>query len=534
MESRARGERIRPASASSRLSQIHKHPPLIEALRASACYDHAVGDVRIVETHISWILLTGSYAYKIKKPVKLPFLDFSTLELRRRYCDEELRLNRRLAEELYLDVVPIGGSEQAPRVGAEPAIEYAVKMRQFPERARLDHQLRDGAVDAALVTALAERIAAFHLGLPSAGKDAVPVDAQIDDMLGNQDELESAAGAAAYRPRLARIRRFVEAETRRLRPLMAARLDAGAYKEVHGDLHLENLVRIGDAVVAFDALEFDARLRRIDVVSEVAFLVMDFIAHGAGGLGYLFLNRYLEIVGDYPGLAVLRLYLVYRATVRAKVRALDPARGAGRNGRPGMADYVAVAVSIAAASRPVLLITHGLSASGKTTVGEQLIGPLRAVRIRSDLERKRRHGIAPTASSGSGVGSGMYSRRETEMTYQELAGHALSGIEHGINVIVDAAFLKRRERDAFRRLAETAGADFRILHCDAPPATLRARIRARATEGNDASEADEAVLDFQLREVQDLDRDELGYTSKIDTTSPGAVDALLDRLRSER
>jgi aminoglycoside phosphotransferase family enzyme/predicted kinase len=471
--------------------------------------------IRIVETHISWVLLTGEYAYKVKKPVELPFLDFSTLENRLHFCNEELRLNRRLAADLYLEVVPIGGTRTAPRIGTKPAFEYAIKMRQFTDDARLDRRLAANALPAEALRVFAQRLARFHAELPATTSSAQPAQI-VAAALDNFAELDKHVHGP-QREQLRALEAWTNRQGHQLMSVLGERAATGAHRECHGDLHLENLLMRGDEIVAFDALEFDPKLREIDVLSEASFLAMDLMAHGRTDLAYEFLNRYLEISGDYAGLDVLRFYLVYRALVRAKVRAIKAAQNHAQSGRSAIASYLAAASELIEASAPQLLITHGLSGSGKTHVTNELIGALPALRVRSDLERKRLRGLAAHAHSESPVGGGLYDAGSTERTYAALAWIAERALSNGFSMIVDATFLRRAERTAFRRLATASNARFAILECTAADSELRRRIEARRREDSDASEANLAVLDHQLTAQEPLHDSERAAAVRIDT-----------------
>jgi aminoglycoside phosphotransferase family enzyme/predicted kinase len=500
---------------------------LVTALSRPECYGPGVREVRVVETHISWVFLTGERAYKVKKPVKLPFVDFSTLELRKRFCDEELRLNRRLAAELYLGVVPIGGSREAPRVGAAPALEYAIEMRQFPDEARLDRRLESAALPTEALLAFAETLARFHAELPPVAAPAESAAATLRAAAANLDELEPYLDDP---PRMATLRDWTKREGERIRDALARRAARGAHRECHGDLHLENLLLVDGRVVAFDALEFDRKLREIDVASETSFLAMDLFAHGRPGLACAFLTRYLEHGGDYDGLAVLRFYLVYRALIRAKVRALKAAQRHAESGRDTTAPYLELAGELCEPRVPLLVINHGFSGSGKTHVTGELVMCLPALRVRSDLERKRLLGFTADARTASPVGGGSYDERSSERTYERLAAVAGTALAHGFDLIVDAAFLRRAERELFRRLAARAGARFAILDCVAPEAELRRRIAARAAQGADPSEATAAVLDWQLEHQEPLGPDELADTVRVDTSRTVPYEALAAQL----
>jgi aminoglycoside phosphotransferase family enzyme len=290
-------------------------------------------DIRVVETHISWVLLTGAYAYKIKKPVNLGFLDFSTLEQRRHFCAEELRLNRRFAADLYLDVVDIGGTADRPvmDVTEGPVLEVAVRMRQFPDDALLSHQVVEDKISIADMVGLGVAVARLHADAPVADTDSEygsPA-AVVRPVEENFQTLEDALPDKEQRRRLEAIRDWTRAEARRAEPMILQRKRAGSVRECHGDLHLANLVHWQDRIVPFDCLEFDAALRWIDVISEVAFLFMDTLRAGRPDLAYAFLNRYLSESGDYAGIFLLPFYIVYRAMVRAKVQALTGREKAG-------------------------------------------------------------------------------------------------------------------------------------------------------------------------------------------------------------
>jgi aminoglycoside phosphotransferase family enzyme/predicted kinase len=510
------------------VSALARHP-LIEALTNPQVYPDGVTEVRLAETHISWVFLTGRYAYKIKKPVKLPFLDFSTLERRRYFCEQELTLNRRLAKDLYLAVVPIGGTPEQPAVEVEPAIEYAVKMLQFPDDALLDRRVRANDVPVAVLRDFAIELARFHAQLPDLTDDPQPqlLQQTVQNNLAELREL----GTSAFAAEIAAVDAWTRAEGARIARTLSARLAGKARKECHGDLHLQNLVLLDGKVVAFDALEFDPRLREIDVVSEASFPTMDLLAHRRPDLAYAFMAEYLESGGDYDGLEVLRFYLTYHAMIRAKVVAVKAQQAKTRQADgSAIRPYVALAQELITARRPLVLITHGLSGSGKTHITSELIARLPALRVRSDLERKRTAGVAANAPSGSAVGGGLYTADASAATYQRLSEIAAAAVRNHFDIIVDATFLRRRERDLVARAAAVHGARFAILDCVAAPQTLRQRIAARAAAGGDASEATLAVLDLQLRTGEPLARTEQAAAVTVDTDEAPDYDALTKRL----
>lgn len=498
---------------------------LCEALRAAEG-----GPVQHLETHLSHLLLTPAHAYKLKKPLHLPFADFRTLAARRHFCAEELRLNQRLAPALYLDMLPVLGSARHPRLGtaqeADAAIDWVLRMRRFPAGSELDALVRAGALAPAELDAFAERLARFHAQAPGAPTDsnwgtAARVAKAIADVLDTLAPLLDGPGRAG----LAALRGWFDARQPALAGHWAARRAAGHVRECHGDLHLGNVVRIDGAITAFDCLEFSPALRWIDTLADTGFLTMDLHAHGRGDLAWRFLDAYLAVSGDYAGLAVLRPYEVYRALVRAMAARLRAAQGAAVARGP---DYLACAERLAAPLlSPRLLITHGLSGSGKSTVAAALLQQ-GAVRLRSDVERKRLHGLAPLADSAA-QGLDIYTREASARTFGHLAQQARAVLQAGYPVIVDAAFLRRGERYAFHALARELGLPFAILHCHAALGQLRERLRQRRAAGTDPSEADLAVLARQQDQAEPLAPEEQAHTLDLATDQDWDAPALYRR-----
>jgi len=501
---------------------------LVEALHDPACYPHPVHPIRIIETHISFVVLTGTFAYKIKKAVNLGFLDFTTLEKRRFFCEEELRLNSRLAPEIYLDVVPICGTPEAPRVGGGGnVIEYAVRMREFPQEALADRVLARGELTSRQVDALSAGIARFHSDAPRSSEiDGFSTpEAVRAPALQNFAQIRMLLGQAESMPVLEEVKGWTRREHARLRDILAGRKREGLVRECHGDLHLGNIVLLEGEPRAFDCIEFNPELRWIDVMNEVAFLVMDFQAAGRTDFARRFLNGYLEATGDYAGLRVLRYYCAYRAMVRAKVMLMragqqgcTPEEQASATALFGR--YLSVAASCAQPSRSFVLITHGFSGIGKTILSLPLVELTGAIRIRSDVERKRMHGLAALDRRRSGISEGLYRADVTAATYARLLDLAGIVVEAGQGVIVDATFLQRRQRDMFRALAARAGVPFRIVDFTASEEILRKRILARSERGDDASDADLAVLEHQLRTHEPLQTDERESVFAYEASGP--------------
>jgi aminoglycoside phosphotransferase family enzyme/predicted kinase len=506
--------------------------PLFAALQRPECYPHPVSRVQVLETHISWVLLTGQYAYKIKKPVNLGFADFSTLGLRRHYCEEEVRLNRRLAPEIYLEVVSIRGDARAPRVGGDgPVLDYAVKMVQFPQETLASRMLAAGTFGAAEADGLAARIAAFHAAAPAAapgGRLGGP-ESVLAPALQNFDQMLALAAGSAEDGLLRTLRKWTEREFVARHDAFQRRQSGGAIRECHGDLHLGNIAVLDGRPVPFDCIEFNDELRWIDVASEAAFLVMDLEDRGRRDLAWRFVNRYLETTGDYGGVEVLRFYLAYRALVRAKVhlmRARQPQVRRDEKLRLEQAfrHYLGLAQAYAQPRGAALLVTHGLSGCGKSTATQTLLETIGAVRLRSDLERKRLHGIAPLAGSGSAPGTGIYTAEATAITYRSLGSAARSILAAGFPLIVDATFLHRAEREAFRAIAQAAGAPFLILDFHVPLDELRARVSQRLARGDDPSEASLEVLERQIAAREPLTPAEMASAVVVDGASLARAD----------
>jgi hypothetical protein len=339
-------------------------PFFVAALLRPETYPHPAENIEMLETHISWVFLAGPYAYKVKKPVELGFLDFTTLEKRRYFCEEELRLNRRLAPQLYLDLVELRGRPEAPRIdGSGPLLEYALRTRRFPQQALASRMLVEGRLTREEIERLARRLAQFHAALPPAPPDLPygTTEAVLHDALQNFDQIAAIAAAnGGGDDTLARLRDWTEREFMLRYSEIHGRREAGMIRECHGDLHLRNIVELDGELVPFDCIEFNPGLRWIDVMNEVAFLFMDLLDRGADTLAWRFLNVYLEANGAYSGLSVLRFYVVYRAMVRAKVHLMRAcqeglARAESSRLRKAYESYLALAQRCTTLGRPGIL-----------------------------------------------------------------------------------------------------------------------------------------------------------------------------------
>lgn len=522
----------------------------VEALLDPRLYGHPVHGLHLVETHISWVILTGEYAYKIKKPLDLGFLNFSTLERRRHFCEEELRLNRRLAPSIYLEVVEITGTQAETRIGgAGRPIDYAVKMRQFPQEGLLDRMLAEGRLTPERVDRIAQIAAEFHSrierapegsGFGSPAEACRPARENFEQILQRETD-------GATRERLESLRAWSENSFNGLEETMARRKEEGFIRECHGDMHLGNMAEVGEEILFFDGIEFNDRLRWIDTMSEVAFLFTDFAHRGRPDYAWRFLNGYLTATGDYPGLMLLPYYRLYRTLVRAKVArirlsqpGLDPTERAVTEAE--YRGYLVQAEGYTHGRRPELILMRGVSGCGKSYIARQLSEQLGAIHLRSDVERKRLFSLSAGADSGSTLDGGIYTPEADRLTLKrlvELAG-AVLGAE--LPVIVDATFLRREWRRPFQELAELKELPFTILDIQTDEALLRERLRQREQNlkqkggreelSVDASEAGLSVAERQLAGCRPLDGDERPFAIRLDGGGEQAIPALIEEIRA--
>jgi len=520
--------------------RMDTHNRLIQALTNRSVYEHPTTAVAVLQTHISWVVLTGPYAYKVKKPVNLGFVDFSTLAKRHFFCQEELRLNRRLAPQLYLEVVAIYGTPERPRLhGPGAPIEYAVKMVQFAQETLLSHCIDAGQLQVAHIDRLAHEVSAFHARIATAdplSHFGTP-EAIYQPVQDNFQYLSDVIDDPVRQAHAREIEAWCQCTFAARRADFVARKRDGFVRECHGDMHLGNMILLDDDVVIFDCLEFNEDFRWIDVASDVAFLTMDLEDRRRPDLAHRFVNGYLEATGDYGLLVPLPFYLTYRAMVRAKVAGIrlgqsDLSPEEAEHVREAFGSYLDLAARYTRPSRPRLLITHGLSGSGKTYGTQRLVEATGAIRIRSDVERKRLYGLTPLERSTGRSELDLYAPDVTQRTYVHLAQQAARVVAAGFTVVVDATFMKRVQRDTFRRLAQKLGVPFTILEFRAHEETLRRRVAHRSAQADDASEADLAVLHGQFAALEPLTAEEQVYALTINTDTPQAPQRLLETVRA--
>jgi aminoglycoside phosphotransferase family enzyme/predicted kinase len=501
---------------------------LIAALQNPALFPHPVEQFQVIETHISWVLLTGPYVYKIKKPMNFGFLDFTTLSAREHFCQQELKLNQRLTNDLYLDVLPITGTADAPQLGGEgEAIEFALKIRQFPQDGLLSTLQAKGELTTAHIDDIARQIAEFHMSTPRVLSEnplgspeyaMAPVTQNFEQILPFLTE-------KADLIQLNALEAWANASYERLKPLMGRRKTDGFIRECHGDIHLGNITLIDGKVVIFDCIEFNEPFRMTDVYADIGFLAMDLEDRGLKSLSRRLISQYLEHTGDYEGLELLNFYKAYRALVRAKVALFSLSADADHVQRATTLrqyrNYANLAESYSAIPSNFLAITHGVSAVGKSHVAMRLVEALGAVRLRSDVERKRLFGDSQD----------LYSADVSRKTYQRLNELAAVVLHAGFPVVIDATFLKLDQRQATAKVAEATGAPFLILDCAAPKAVIQGWLAQRQAQNSDPSDATMEIIEAQLANREPLTADETLRSRHVETNLSGDLDKLVDDIR---
>ena len=497
---------------------------LSNAMLSPGFYPDPTNHVELIETHISQVFLTGQYAYKIKKPVNFGFLDFTDLNKRKFYCEEEVRLNGRLAPDVYLDVIPITKSENSITLNGDgTVIEYAVRMKQFDQQGLLSNLIKDNNLSIDHIISLAKIIAEFHQNILKLDSYSHIGDADeiLKPVIHNFEILNPIVDSQL----LAKLNKIKDASLalhKKLKPVFIKRKQDGFIRECHGDLHLGNITLINNKIVPFDGIEFNDSFRWIDTMSDVAFLIMDLEDHNKHEYAIEFLNRYLEITGDYQGLQVLRYYKIYRAMVRAKVTGLRLQQIPANTEEYDkdiecLNNYLDIALQYCNTKKPSIIITHGISGSGKSWITQRLKNNINAIIIHSDNERKRLF---------SDYEMDLYSPSTTDKVYSHLLDCTKFIIESGYNALVDATFLNANYRQMFREMAEVTGAGFNILNCKASEHMLESRILKRDKDKTSLSDADINIMHKQIDSYKPLKENELAFSITIDSRSLNDIDSI--------
>jgi uncharacterized protein len=498
-----------------------------EAMRSPELYPDVPPVVEVVESHISWVFLAGDRAYKLRKPVVFPFLDYGTAERRRQMSEEEVRLGRRLAPLVYIGVRPLIRSSRGWSLGepGQAGEEYVVEMRRFDPTWTLASRLTRGEADATLVRAVARRIADFHSGAepaPPGSFDAGTVAAGVTENFGTLLPYADALGPSA----LASAHRFAVAFLHAWHDQIESRSTTGHVRDCHGDLRAEHVIVEEAGVEIVDPLEFDPALRRIDVSADLAFLVMDLVAAGADQLAGALTAEYEAAGGDHGGRELLFFYATYRAWVRAKVACLRAGELPPDDRTSALLEarrFAELAHRLAWSARPPdVVVVCGGSATGKTYLAEALAALSGRPRISSDVVRKARAGLTPTEHAPESA----YSESASLETYRELGERAA---ESPGGAIVDATFRRVAHRDAF---ADALGRPALFVECTAPATVIGERAAQRERDPTRESDASPAIAALQHVEFEPLDevRADMHLTVRTDRHVAEVIDAVEDWL----
>lgn len=496
-------------------------PPLIQQMLEPDFYPHPVQEpIELLQTHISFILLTGDYAYKIKKIVDFGFLDYSTLEKRRYFCEQELRMNQQQAPDLYLEVLPIIEIGDRFQFGEQEdsGIEYALKMRQFPEENLFINLFTQDQLTTKEMEELGKVVAQFHQNCPT-NHDILKWGeiAQIRHSIdGNYQKTQKYIGCCQTQEQYEQTKQYTDSFFETYEAVFQSRIDHHWIRECHGDLHLKNICLYQNKILLFDRIEFNEEFRFVDVMYDVAFVVMDLEGRGRADLGNRFLNTYIEQMGDWEGLQLLPFYLTRQAYVRAKVNSLildDPAVSEEQKeiAKQEAIQYYKLAWQYTRRSSGGIVMMSGLSGSGKSTTARKLSKRLNAIHIRSDAVRKHLAHV-PLYEPG---GEEIYTLEMTEKTYQRLLELGLLLAKQGFWVILDAKYDQQEQRGKVIETCNSYQLPLQIIECTAPMDILQERLQHRQ---GDIADATADLLTSQRAKAQPFTDDEKNYLTTIDTT----------------
>lgn len=497
-------------------------PTVIEQMMQPGFYPHAVSEpIQLIQTHCSYVLLTGDYTYKLKKPVNFGFLNYSTLQKRQYFCQEELRLNQRTAPEIYLEVLAITQDCNKYQLGGTgEAVEFALKMRQFPQETLFSEMFERGELQEQQIAELGQVVAQYHA--KAATNDYISSFGEVSQIRTGFDEnyrqTEKYIGVAQTQQQFNETKDYTNKFFNERTELFKSRITNNFIRECHGDLHLRNICLWEDRVMLFDCIEFNEAFRFVDVIYDVAFAMMDLEARKRKDLGNIFLNTYIEQTGDYEGLQVLPLYLSRQAYVRAKVTSflLDDkgiTEAAKQQATSTATDYYKQAWEYTKPSQGQLILMSGLSGSGKSTTARYLARQLGAVHLRSDAIRKHLAGI-PLLQQG---GDELYTTEMNQKTYSRLMELGIMLARLGFSVILDAKYDKQQLRGKVIEKAHQNQIPLQIVNCIAPQSVLRERLVKRR---GDVADSTADLLPSQMKATEPFTEKEKLYLKILDTTQP--------------
>jgi len=500
---------------------------IIEQMMKPSFYPHSVTEpIQLIQTHCSYVVLTGDYVYKLKKPVNFGFLNYSTLQKRKYFCQEELRLNRRTAPEIYLEVLPITydrlglGSTEAERYqlgGRGEAVEYALKMRQFPQETLFSSMFEFGELQEQQIVELGRVVAQYHAN--AATSDYISSFGEVSQIKAGFEQnylrTKKYIGVAQTQEQFNQTKDYTDKFFRDRTSLFKSRIANNFIRECHGDLHLRNICLWQNKVMLFDCIEFNEAFRFVDVMYDVAFAMMDLEARNCKDFANIFLNTYIELTGDYEGLQVLPLYLSRQAYVRAKVTSFllddnDVSEAAKQQAISTASNYYKQAWEY---TKGQLILMSGLSGSGKSTTARYLARQLGAVHLRSDAVRKHLARI-PLLQRG---GNDLYTAEMSQKTYHRLMQLGIMLSRLGFCVILDAKYDKQQLRGEVINKAGQNKIPLQILNCTAPEEVLRQRLINRT---GDVADSTVDLLPSQIKAAEPFTEKEKSYLKILDTTQP--------------
>ena len=515
-------------------------PEMVEALLSPKAYPEAPKQIELVQTQMSFVLLTDDYVYKVKKPVDLGYLDYTTLDKRQFYCQREVELNRRLCPEVYLGVVPITRSRGGFFIGGQGKVmEYAVKMRHLPQEAMMDVLLANNQVLPEMISSVAQKLVEFHQRAET--NASISTFGDLDTIAKNTEEnftqTEKYIGNSISREKYQHIKDYTGSFIEKNVSLFYKRITDGRIRDCHGDLHAAHIC-FSNGICIYDCIEFNDRFRYCDVASEVAFLAMDLDHYGRADLSDSFVNAYIDRSQDNELLQLLNFYKCYRAYVRGKVESFkldDPyiAEAEKRQTLEIASSYFDLADSYIR-SKPILLITSGLVGTGKTALAQALAKRLGLVVIASDITRKQLASIPITEHRFEEFDTGIYSAEFSQKTYDTMFAKAKHVLTKGGSVIIDASFIKAKERLRAKELAEEVNADFFILECVLDEESIKQHLAERLEQGS-ISDGRWEIYEPQKRQFERIVEVPPQNYVIIDTSQPidRSLRQILDRITEE-